>query len=320
MRPVLLIGNGINLSFSDTNIRIDQLLNSKKNKFRKHINIPNETQIPFPLKMVIGTQDHVDDLMKEYTDCLWGKVKRKSEQYYFYEKLLNLPVADILSTNYGFEFEETAYDEEEISKSKIGKITTYIPGKDRKKSESSLFLYTYQSAGERYDNKRIWHIHGHAKNHSSMIIGHCYYGRFLHRIIDYTKQNEGRYRWGKQDPPEIRSWVDAFLFGDIYVLGFSYDFAEMDLWWLLNQKKNGNYGRNSGKLYFYEPYDSSNTAKYELLKSYNSEVRHLNMVIQQCRKEPQYSQVKEENIRLYKEFYYRAVDDIAQSIKDKEKC
>lgn len=267
MRSVLLIGNGINLSFSDDKIRVDSLLKGDKNPCCSPVCIPPGVHVPFPLQVIIQTQDQVDKLMKNSVKDFWGHVNPGSEQYDFYRKMLELQCQDILTTNYGFELEETAYETDSISKNRVNNITDYIKGRGRYKAESALFMYTYQSAGKNYSDKRIWHIHGHAKNPSSMVIGHGYYGRLLYKIVDYVKQNGDRYRWGKEEVPEIRSWADSFLFGDVYVLGFGFDFAEMDLWWLLDHKKNGNYGRETGKVFFYEPYIESNWIKYEMMKA-----------------------------------------------------
>ena len=307
MRSVLLIGNGINLSFSDEKIRVDSLLTGDKNPCCSPVQIPDGVHVPFPLQVIIQTQDQVDKLMKNSVNDFWGHVKPGSEQYDYYRKILELPCNDILTTNYGFELEETAYETESISQNRVNNITGYLKGRGRYKAESSLFMYTYQSAGEKYNDKKIWHIHGHAKNPSSMIIGHGYYGRLLYKIVDYVKQNGDRYRWGKEEIPEIRSWVDSFLFGDVYVLGFSFDFAEMDLWWLLDHKKNGKYGRENGKVFFYEPYVESNWIKYEMMKSYGAEVRDLGM------------KLKDKNDgRVYKEFYLKAIDEIRKQMSKGE--
>lgn len=306
MRSVLLIGNGINLSFSDTKDKVCDLLSGKNNPNSDTIKIPEGVHVPFPLEVVIQTRDQVDLLMKNCSADLWGEVKTGSEQYDFYRRILNLPCEDILTSNYGFQLEETAYDTEIISKYKVGNITHFIKGRGRDRAESSLFTYTYQSAGEKYNNKRLWHIHGHAKNPSSMVIGHGYYGRLLYKLIDYVKDNDGRYRFGLNDIPEIRSWIDSFLFGDVYVLGFGFGFAEMDLWWLLDQKKNGNYGREMGKLYFYEPSNqnaSDDFIKYEMLKSYGAEVLNLGVTV-----------THENEKYVYKEFYLKAINDIEERI------
>ena len=307
MGSVLLIGNGINRSFSDKRIRVDSLLTSDKNPCPSPLDIPKGVYVPFPLKVVIQTQDQVDLLMKNSTSDLWGNVKTGSEQYRFYQKILELPCDDVLTTNYGFELEETSYETEIISKYKVNAITDFIKARGRNKAEPNKFMYTYQSAGEKYNDKRIWHIHGHAKNPSSMIIGHGYYGRMLHKIIEYVNSNEGRYRFGENEVLSVKSWVDAFLFSDVYVLGFSYDFAEMDLWWLLDQKKNGKYGRDAGKLWFYEPYHNSNWIKYEMMKSYGAEVRNLGVKLK-----------KTNDDHTYKEFYLKAIEDIRKQMSKGE--
>ena len=72
--------------------------------------------------------------------------------------------------------------------------------------------------------------------------------------------------------PKIRSWTDAFILGDIYILGFGAGFAESDIWWLLNRKKREK--ASVGKTFFYElkPKDEINRAKMDLLRLMNVEI------------------------------------------------
>ena len=48
----------------------------------------------------------------------------------------------------------------------------------------------------------------------------------------YTK-----YYKKEEDKIRPKSWLEYFIFGDVYVVGFGMDLSEIDLWWLLNRKK-----------------------------------------------------------------------------------
>ena len=63
---------------------------------------------------------------------------------------------------------------------------------------------------------------------------------------------------------DAKTWAEAFIFSDIYCLGFGYGLCEFDLWWLLNRKAREKF--NTGKLYFYEPSDENQWEKIDLLK------------------------------------------------------
>lgn len=71
---------------------------------------------------------------------------------------------------------------------------------------------------------------------------------------------------------------------NVYILGFGYDFSEIDLWWLLNRKKNEKV-KNNGRVIFYNPIESHESereeiqqrAKLNLLEINKVEIRNLNM-------------------------------------------
>ena len=51
-------------------------------------------------------------------------------------------------------------------------------------------------------------------------------------MIARAKANNAR----EQDL-KIRSWMDYFMLGDVYIVGLGMALSEMDLWWLVNCKK-----------------------------------------------------------------------------------
>ena len=73
----------------------------------------------------------------------------------------------------------------------------------------------------------------------------------------YEKQRKGA-------PIAYDSWLDSFILGDVFILGFGFDFSELDLWWLLNRRQREK--AQKGELFFYEPKDKSNREKVELLR------------------------------------------------------
>lgn len=87
--------------------------------------------------------------------------------------------------------------------------------------------------------KPVWHIHGEAAKYNSMVLGLLYYGRLLSYVKDYVQIATREYK-KTQDKKKTyvpKSWVDYFLFGDVYIVGQGLDFSEMVLWWLICYKK-----------------------------------------------------------------------------------
>lgn len=174
----------------------------------------------------------------------------------------------ILTTNYSYEIEAAIMDREDLSQSQISNIMHFH---EVDHAQTKFLVNTYNEAS----GVPIWHIHGEARKPDSMIIGNYYYGKLLRRCVerldgsiqdeDESNRSTKRSRTNtfiastKQNKPiKIGSWIDAFVLGDVYMLGFGLDFSEIDIWWLLEYKANH---RNiCGKTLFYEPRrENSNT-------------------------------------------------------------
>ena len=140
--PILLIGNGLNLSFAEEPVSVSALISDKKDY--EKIVIPDNEGIPFHMQVVLHSHDRVDELMKERAGLLWGEVRKDSELYRYYKKLLELPVKDILTTNYDFCLEETVIDVERISGYMLDKSRDYFRVRGLKRAESQMFLHTFQ--------------------------------------------------------------------------------------------------------------------------------------------------------------------------------
>lgn len=292
MNASILIGNGINRSFDTNHTSLDKLIEKSSSDSSL-----TDVDLPFPLKIVLGTNNNVHESMKKLSDSLWGCINCESQKAFF-KSILDLPVNDFFTVNYGFELEEAAYhiQNQKITASKISSITDYIKGSGINRKESSMFIHTFQKASA---DKRIWHIHGHAKNPSSMIIGHYYYGNMLSKIKSYLRKTGARYNWNTT----VKSWIDAFILNDVYSIGFGFDYAESDLWWLLERKNREE--SNHGKFYFYEPYSNSSYYKHRLIECYGGIVNTLGYTIEN---------ENDNNDRLYQEFYKAALADIRNMI------
>ena len=143
-----------------------------------------------------------------------------------------------------------------------------------------------------------------------MIIGHYYYANLLGKMIAYTTANENRYEISRKNHAEIaiNSWLDSFILGDVYVLGFRFDVSEFDLWWLLNRKLREK--APHGKVYFFEPYAEGFNERIELLKLLN--VEYIDCGVQKPDKnDPNCS-------AIYQDFYQKALSKI-EKVKDSQK-
>ena len=118
--------------------------------------------------------------------------------------------------------------------------------------------------------KQVWHIHGDVGRPQSLTLGLTQYLDYVHAIKSYMGEGhcvftQGRrterisspflHGWRHFEPRHgiIRaySWIDHFLRDDIHIVGLSVDYSELDLWWLLSNKRRLHRKYKAGHTYFY---------------------------------------------------------------------
>lgn len=113
-------------------------------------------------------------------------------------------------------------------------------------------------------------------------------------MIGYT--SELLRRWNSQNDFYHHSWIDYFVSNDVHILGFAFDLAEIDLWWLLAYKKKH---FEFTKVYFYSKVGDLDDNVRILLCTYGVSI-------------------KEINSDDYNKFYSRAIDEISNEISKNE--
>lgn len=271
-RPqILLLGNGINRAFNSDSW--DRLLNSMADEYG--VENAKEYNCPETLKAILVTRDNVDKALSSKKERLSNLgTEKPPKQMQLLRRLLALDFDHILTTNYSYELETAALGEDKICELALKKAQRHTSEVTR--CEASLMLHTYNSVEYLGKECNIWHIHGEARKPDSMVLGHYYYGLLLGKMLAFNKKRGVYYSMsrGSGEPPEIKSWTEAFIFGDVYVLGYGFGFAESDMWWLLNRKKRET--SEVGKTIFFDldlP-DHRNHAKLDLLRLMNVEIIH----------------------------------------------
>lgn len=258
---VLLLGNGINRAFDSDSW--DDLLNSIDRRGDRYD--IGDYRCPETLKAILVTEDNVDKALQAQKERLGNLgTEKPEEQMRLLRRLLDAGFDEILTTNYSYELETAALGHDRVNERSLRRMQAHTDEVSR--CETSLMLHTYNRVEFGKSERRIWHVHGEARKPDSMLLGAYYYGNLLGKMIEFDKK-----RMYTQHS-SIRSWTDAFILGDVYILGFGMGFAESDMWWLLNRKKRE--GTNVGKTFFYElkPKADINRAKTDLLELMNVEV------------------------------------------------
>ena len=121
---------------------------------------------------------------------------------------------------------------------------------------------------------QVWHIHGDAVRSSSMVLSYYSYAKVISELVEYSKIKRNIYYELQQSqrPLQVESWLDWFITGDVYSVGFGWDFSEIDLWWAAERKCREH--AKTGMLYcFFFDKDGNVRSKEKLLKSMNADVR-----------------------------------------------
>lgn len=308
-RPkVLLIGNGLNRSFGGAS-----WMNLLKNISRR--DDWDKIGLPYPLKAILATNNDIKSALKNKKDALYGEIG-SDKQEEMIRKLLEAGFDHILTTNYSYEFEMVANNTKTISEYKIKKMVNHTPIVT--KAEGSYLLCTFNETNSNSIKNKIWHIHGEARKVSSMVLGHYTYGSLLSRVEQHCKKNNSYYyeNMNEDIEVEVKSWIDAFIMGEVHVLGFAFDLSEFDLWWLLNKKFN--YSSEYSKIYFYDPYNSEDYGKYELLKLFGVEIKDYGFVLPDKISEQATAEEKKrydyELSKVYSDFYEKAIHEIVMHV------
>ena len=228
---VLLLGNGINRAYgyASWGDLIESISTTKLSDAEKE----SMTNVPYPLQPVIMTGDHLGTQMKLISAQLAALRAPEAEESAL-RAFASLPADAILTANYTYELEK-ALDPKFKS----------IPGrkcKERKLVYSDSGKYNAQQLHSCFvieDYPPVWHIHGEAARHNTMVLGHYYYGKLLAKMQQYVASLMARYRarTSRLQGIEMRSWLDYFLLGDVHIVGLGMALSELDLWWLVNCKK-----------------------------------------------------------------------------------
>ena len=139
----------------------------------------------------------------------------------------------------------------------------------------------------------VFHIHGEQARKHSMILSYYSYADAVYHLIEMNKQRKNEYEEHQISgiPLICKGWLDYFLLGEVYAIGFGFDLSEFDIWWAI-ERKNREYALN-GKLHAYMIGEKQDPAKSTMFRAMGVDERFL------CIENHQYEKA-----------YWRAVQEI----------
>ncbi len=265
MRSTIFFGNGLN-RISEKSVSWDNLLNKlKADKKFTNDNLPNTMVYEriFMEKHISGISQKTDELIIKESIAEAMKAQGSNE---LFELLAKMDFDNYLTTNYDYAFESALGEN-------ANKLSTEDIYSLRRKRE-------YQTSK---GSKILWNIHGEICHPKSIMLGLDHYCGSVSKIDSYVK---GKYKYSEKGEPKTVSsmveklksnqfcdisWVDLFFSSNVHIIGFSLDYSETDIWWLLNKRARFVIdGLVDNKVYFYT--NDSDGEKHGLLKSFGVDV------------------------------------------------
>lgn len=222
---VLLLGNGM-LKLGNTGTSWDELI-AKIRGIDKDIDY---RCLPYAMQPEAVCGVDVEDIQRRIA----MEIKDIDNPHSLLYKLLEIPFDAIITTNYTYEIEKILSGGKWSSNMRRKAFTALDD--NSKPHHNTHICNVVTTIDGRY--VPVFHVHGEYERKHSMILSYYSYAKILSRLIEYNKllgnslfehQQEMRIK-------ECRCWLDYFILGNIYSVGFGLDVSEFDIWWAIERK------------------------------------------------------------------------------------
>lgn len=228
-----------------------------------------------------------------------------------FKRLLESEFTDIITTNYGYEIEEVLCGKHPTCDNRRRDFYRSCSGpksvllKNIKERKFKIWRH-YLS---RNDMTRIWHVHGEYLKPQSIIFEYADYCSLLSKIKNYPRPLCDEPAEGSSDESNAapRNWVQAFLKGDVYILGFSAALGELAFWRMMEKRNRKKFEK--GTVHFYEPKFEYREEKH-LLKNQQQKAVLTMLKAFGADYHPLGVEISESNEGDFKVFYEKAIEDI----------
>lgn len=264
MQKTLFLGNGIN-RLTNVEMSWNDILNDLADDVDSSRLLKYQDYVPFTL-IYEGFSSRSSENSKRGITPLKKKVAKllgKMVFNQFHKQVMNLGIDHIITTNYDYSLENSI-------------LPSFKPEYFRRESRYSVFRRV------KIANTNVWHIHGEIEKPETITLGHEQYSGQLENLrkhLTSKKTSPFRRHHNNFEDSDLRySWGDIFLRDEIHIVGFSLDYSEIDIWWLLTFKAQyeSRYKIRCGQTVFHywssKPKDEKDMGKIELLKSLRVEV------------------------------------------------
>ncbi len=264
---VLLIGNGLLLL--NNGMRWSDLI---KALAPDPTAIPDVRGIPYAMQpeAVCGTDvENVQRLIAE-------KIESK-EPHEILRQLVFMDFDAVLTTNYTYEIEEALTGGSWNENKRIKSHTTLY-------GSPHVRYNTYKCNLVKDINGRempVFHIHGEQARKHSMVLSYYSYAEAVYRLIELNKRRKNSYEEHQKEglPLSCKGWLDYFLLGDVYAVGFGFDLSEFDIWWAIERKSREHAAH--GGFHIYTIAEKQDMAKSTMFKSMSVDEKYIHVANRQ---------------------------------------
>lgn len=185
------------------------------------------------------------------------------------KQLVELDFDAILTTNYTYEIEQALSGNHWTGRSRRNSFTA-LYGSPHVRYNTHICNLVKGKSGREVP---VFHIHGEKDRKHSLTLSYYSYANAVYHLVDINKQRKNIYEEKQQAGGmlECYSWLDYFLLGDVYAVGFGFDLSEFDIWWAIERKSREH--ALHGQLHAYTISKEPDTAKSTMFKAMNVDER-----------------------------------------------
>ncbi len=233
---VLLLGNGIlRLSGGGDWTSLLRQINTRDK-------LPNLDRVPYAMQPECLCGVDVEDVQRRTSEAIVD-----SSTDAVLERLLALPFDTMLTTNYTYEIER-ALTGREWTETARRRAFTVLEGSTHVRHNTCVCNLVKCVDGRMMP---VFHIHGERGRKHSLVLSYYSYANAVSRLIELNKKRGNAYQGHQQGGQSLdcMSWLDWFLMGEVYAVGFGFDPSEFDIWWAIERKAREK--AKHGKLHAY---------------------------------------------------------------------
>ena len=225
-RPnVLLLGNGM-LKLGNDGISWEKLLDRIKMR-QDDVDVKN---VPYAMQPEVYCGVDVEEIQRRVSNT----ITTLADVHPLLIELLSLPFDAILTTNYTYEIESILYKKEWTPKSRRD---AYVSLDGNNKVKNNTFVCNAVKTSDR-GIIPVFHLHGEKERKHSLVLSYYSYANSLSRLTKYNKElGNSLYECQQEEKMHVcKCWLDFFLLGNVWSVGFGLDISEFDIWWAIERK------------------------------------------------------------------------------------